>query len=855
LRFGYNLNSNATNYSLISSTALTNNGKGVKAVRGSVVGNNASNYATSGITLQVWQSGMKPAGPASGASESDFTTQANSVVSTLKKNPQITVVEVTNIDTNLSTTWLPYYGNLKTTASSFMAAAKALKDAIKSAGLNVKVAIPAIAYSSHQLSFLAWCVFALGASGSGFSGTGDLSGGNISTTGMTPFTNYGDYVDLHIYPNTNLASGGPLSNFPTVNGTNYNNSGSSGYMDCAYALTGNVPQIITEFSITSGNGTYSGSNAKQDFANLYAQFESKGYVYQVYIFGFIASVSCGYQNPLGGNSNSGNAPYSLYDSSVNACSLPYMIAAINLYGDTDQGGGGGSPLTVSAVASITQGNAPLSVSFTSSAIGGTSPYSYLWNFGDGTAQSTTQNPNHTYQNPGTFTATLTVTDSANNTAQSSVVITVTQQVGGGNGTLAFENIYQTHGNTSPLTLGVSTTQNYDTIFIVISGNTSGVTFGVSDSAGLTWKKLVDYQPTGITSTTSVFYAVAASPETNDTVTVTFSKSDTIRIDAIVISGINTNAILDGTVVTASNSGSTSTSATISTTNLNDMIIALATIAGNPTITYSSGFTSLTPNQSSPILAGEYKIVSAAQSNLTVSMGLSASEKWSMVLFAVQQASAPPPVTKTNTVTTLTYSPDPVTLGQSTTLNIIVTGSSPTGTITLTTTDPSGVFGSRSLTLDVNGQASTTYTPSADGYNVTASYGGDSDNNSSSIVEEILVSPPETVTVVIINNGNPVPVGQSATIQIEVFGSSPTGTVILSSSDPLSSFTAQQATLSNGVATVGYQVGTLGIFTITAVYSGDTNNNASSGSSSSVSSPAGISSFQVSARIGGFDGWG
>lgn len=87
---------------------------------------------------------------------------------------------------------------------------------------------------------------------------------------------------------------------------------------------------------------------------------------------------------------------------------------------------GATPLSATAAATPKTGNAPLNVSFTGSATGGTAPYSYSWNFGDGSAVSTAQNPTHTYNSACTCTATLTVTDSSSpaKTATSSVTVTV-----------------------------------------------------------------------------------------------------------------------------------------------------------------------------------------------------------------------------------------------------------------------------------------------------------------------------------------------------------------------------------------------------------------------------------------------
>lgn len=68
-------------------------------------------------------------------------------------------------------------------------------------------------------------------------------------------------------------------------------------------------------------------------------------------------------------------------------------------------------------ATPTTGTAPLAVSFTTA-----SATSYVWNFGDGTT-STAQNPVHTYDIGGTYTASLTVTSAAGS-GMSSQTITV-----------------------------------------------------------------------------------------------------------------------------------------------------------------------------------------------------------------------------------------------------------------------------------------------------------------------------------------------------------------------------------------------------------------------------------------------
>lgn len=62
---------------------------------------------------------------------------------------------------------------------------------------------------------------------------------------------------------------------------------------------------------------------------------------------------------------------------------------------------------------------PTTIQFTNTTSGGTAPYSYVWNFGDGTPNSTAQNPSHTFAS-SPVNLTLTATDAVSATDQETV---------------------------------------------------------------------------------------------------------------------------------------------------------------------------------------------------------------------------------------------------------------------------------------------------------------------------------------------------------------------------------------------------------------------------------------------------
>ncbi|HEY8643284.1 MAG TPA: PKD domain-containing protein, partial [Candidatus Dormibacteraeota bacterium] len=71
------------------------------------------------------------------------------------------------------------------------------------------------------------------------------------------------------------------------------------------------------------------------------------------------------------------------------------------------------PLTATASGAPTTGLAPVTVNFTGTAGGGTPGYTYAWNFGDGSAPVTgltSPTTSYTYNLPGSYTATMTITD-------------------------------------------------------------------------------------------------------------------------------------------------------------------------------------------------------------------------------------------------------------------------------------------------------------------------------------------------------------------------------------------------------------------------------------------------------------
>lgn len=81
-----------------------------------------------------------------------------------------------------------------------------------------------------------------------------------------------------------------------------------------------------------------------------------------------------------------------------------------------------APLSVGVTVTPVRAIAPATVTFLAARSGGIAPFQYAWGFGDGGTASAGPWENHTYAHPGTFTATLVLTDAEGTVARSSTTV-------------------------------------------------------------------------------------------------------------------------------------------------------------------------------------------------------------------------------------------------------------------------------------------------------------------------------------------------------------------------------------------------------------------------------------------------
>jgi len=232
---------------------------------------------------------------------------------------------------------------------------------------------------------------------------------------------------------------------------------------------------------------------------------------------------------------------------------------------------------------------------------------------------------------GTRTATLSVTDSASNSPQTtSVTGTGTTAVGPGLAFVQVQNNIDVSG-AALTSFSVNITTNPGDLLVAFVRESSNGTdnFTVTDSAGQSWTQTASgYNNESNTGPrTGMFYMANSAAVTS--VTVRYTTSGGVSKPGIMvmeISGGATSGVADGSVNRATFADATgSTSGSLTTTNANDILIFATDTSGNE-IGWTAGAGYAIPNNmvttgasgSDVRMAMQYAVVSSVQTNTATS---------------------------------------------------------------------------------------------------------------------------------------------------------------------------------------------------------------------------------------------
>ena len=179
------------------------------------------------------------------------------------------------------------------------------------------------------------------------------------------------------------------------------------------------------------------------------------------------------------------------------------------------------------VTSVTAGTAPLGLTLSGADSTG-DIVSYSWGFGDNTTAGTGPTQTHSYTDPGSYTVTLTVVDSANQTSQTSVAVTVSEADPGG-----VSYSFSWTANPEPV-------EGYNLYYKV--GGSTATTFEdiVADEGPFSVNvgKVTNYTISGLLDNTTYHFALTAynggeEGDYTDVITVSSSGNDTTPLSATI----------------------------------------------------------------------------------------------------------------------------------------------------------------------------------------------------------------------------------------------------------------------------------------------------------------------------------
>ncbi|HZV06696.1 MAG TPA: Ig-like domain repeat protein [Gemmataceae bacterium] len=310
--------------------------------------------------------------------------------------------------------------------------------------------------------------------------------------------------------------------------------------------------------------------------------------------------------------------------------------------------------------------------------------------------------------------------------------------------------------------------------------------------------------------------LGGSAPATTTAGATFTYTLTVINNESTAANVTLTDVLDNNTTYKSSDGGKTWSITAPTSPNGGTLTATATVAANSTATLT-----ITVTVSSTVAAG----TTLANTASIVPTGNSAAGTRSVTIDTTV-----PTAGKNDTTTSLqsSSSANRSVYGEPVTFTATVSVDSPgTGTPTGTVTFEDGTTILQTVNLTSGVATFTTSTLTVGNHSITAVYSGDiNDNGSTSAVLTQEVDPDQTTTT-LASSVNPSVFGQSVTFTATVAANSPgagtpTGTVTFEDGNTA----LQTVDLSGGVATFNISTLSVGNHSITAVYSGDTNDNGS-----------------------------
>ncbi|WP_292423374.1 S-layer family protein, partial [Methanoregula sp.] len=225
----------------------------------------------------------------------------------------------------------------------------------------------------------------------------------------------------------------------------------------------------------------------------------------------------------------------------------------------------GLPVPVITSGGVTTGDAPLSVTFSSSSSSVVNPTAYSWVFGDGSTSTVANPPAHTFNHPGAYLVTLSITNASGTGTSALYPIVATQSVPApvanttisgssfsinltgnvGNYTSDATNIYLT--NVTGFSEIIVTTTGVNTSGGNLSGTITSVEYILPNTTALVNGATINFQPTIFEYgwSTSPFLIALTIPNAGENSTYQSQLSGSTGYNPLAVINISTGDLTSG----------------------------------------------------------------------------------------------------------------------------------------------------------------------------------------------------------------------------------------------------------------------------------------------------------------------